>query len=191
MTLLYLGLVLFFATHLFTSYARGPRQALVGRLGDMPYKGLYSVVALVGFVLIVKGWREAGATAAIYDAPPWAYGANAILVPVSFILFTAAYLPAGKIKGLTGHPMATGLILFSLGHLLANGDQRSVVVFGSFLAYGLLDRISYRVRGDRGAEPGPVLWDIVAIAAGLTSSVIVILWLHQYIAGVSLRPALP
>jgi uncharacterized membrane protein len=187
MTLLLLGLILFFGSHLFTSFARGPRAALVRLLGEKPYKGLYSLVSLVGFVLIVLGWRTAS-VATVYVPPPWGLEAAHVLTVLAFILLTAAYIPTGRLAALTGHPMITGTGLFAGGHLLANGDLRSVLVFGSFLAYAILDRLSYRLRGDRGRSGGHWRWDLVAVAAGLLGSYLVVHHLHPYLAGVALHP---
>lgn len=187
MILIYLGLGIFLATHLFTGYARGMREALIGRIGEVPYKGLYSVVALLGFVLLVMGWKAAEPEI-VYTPPAWGTYAAYGLMVVTFVLFTAAYLPAGRIKSAAGHPMALGVILGSLAHLLANGDSRSVTVFGAFLAYGIVDRVSYRLRGDSGASGTSVSGDVGAVAGGLVGAFVMVHFLHQYVAGVALAP---
>ena len=150
--------------------------------------GLYSVIGLVGFVLIVRGWKAVGAGDPLYSTGDWALPAAYGLMVTSFILFTAAYTPAGRIKSAVGHPMVLGLILFSAGHLLVNSDPRSVIVFGSFLAYGLLDRVAVSMRGERGTQGTSVAGDAAAIGAGLVSAFIVVHFLHPYIAGVALEP---
>lgn len=188
MPLLYLGLAIFMVPHLFTGFARGTRQMLVQRLGEGPYKGVYSVVSLVGFILIILGWRE-GSTEAVYAPPGWGPGAALVLMVLSFILFSAAYLPAGRIKSFVGHPMVVGTILFALAHLLTNGDLRSVVLFGAFLAYGILDRIAVKVRGDTGPRGTSLVGDLGAVIGGLFGSYLVVHHLHRYIAGVGLDPA--
>ncbi|MEM0928937.1 MAG: NnrU family protein [Pseudomonadota bacterium] len=186
--LLTTGLVIFIATHLFTAYARGPRAALVARLGDGPYKGLYSLVSLAGFVLLVMGWKRT-VPEAVYTPPDWGVQLAYPLMVVTFILFTAAYLPAGRIKSLAGHPMSVGTILGSLAHLLVNGDSRSVTVFGSFFLWGVADRFSYRLRGDSGASGRSMVGDLGAIVGGLISSSIVVHYLHRHLSGVPLDPA--
>lgn len=188
MALLYLGLTLFIGAHLFTGYARGTRQALIGKLGEGGYKGIYALISLVGFVLIIVGWRGAS-TAPVYAPPPWGTGAAVILMAASFILFSAVYLPAGRIKSAVGHPMVVGTILFSVAHLLANGDLRSVALFGAFLGWSLLDRLAVKLRGDLGPKGTSVLGDVGAVALGLTGGVLVAHHLHRYVAGVPLDPA--
>ncbi|MEE4211615.1 MAG: NnrU family protein [Parvularcula sp.] len=187
MSLFVCGLALFFGSHLFTSFARGPREALIGRLGEKPYKGLYSVVSLVGFVLIVLGW-PAASTEPVFTPPTFGPEAAVLLTVPAFILLTAAYLPTGKLKAWTGHPMITGTGFFAAGHLFANGDLRSVLLFGGFLVYALLDRLSYKLRGDRGAKGGKVAWDLAAVIGGLVGAYLVIHHLHPYLAGVALDP---
>ncbi|MEO1657317.1 MAG: NnrU family protein [Pseudomonadota bacterium] len=186
--MLIFGLTLFIATHLFTAYARGPRAALVARLGDGPYKGLYSLVSLAGFVILVMGWKRTAAEA-VYTPPEWGAMVATPLLVFTFILFTASYLPAGRIKSLAGHPMSLGTILGSFAHLLVNGDSRSVTVFGAFFVWGLADRFSYRLRGDSGASGTSLIGDLGAIIGGLISSWVTVRFLHLYLSGVPLDPA--
>ncbi|GGY44866.1 NnrU family protein [Parvularcula lutaonensis] len=188
MTALYLGLAIFMGTHLFTGFARGTRQALIEQIGEMSYKGLYSVISLIGFVLIIMGWRQASMEP-VYTPPEWGPGAAVILMVLSFILFSAAYLPAGRIKSFVGHPMVVGTILFGLAHLLANGDVRSVVLFGAFFSYGILDRIAVAMRGETGPKGTSLVGDLGALGLGLLGSYLVIHHLHRYLAGVALDPA--
>jgi len=182
-----LGLVLFIGTHLFTGFARGPREALIGKVGELPYKSLYAALSLVGIVLIVIGWRSSPPTSMLYTPPTWGYWSAYILVPVSFALVNSAYLPAGRIASAAGHPMILGTILFSLGHLLANGDSRSVTVFGAFFAYGVLARLAYKLRGDTGPKGTSLVGDGAALVSALIGSALFVHLLHPYFAGVSLR----
>ncbi|NNU15509.1 NnrU family protein [Parvularcula sp. ZS-1/3] len=188
MAILYTGLAIFIGVHLFTGFARGPRAALIGKLGDGGYKGIYSLVSLAGFILIIIGWRQ-GSTDPVYTPPEWGPGAAVILMALSFILFTAAYLPAGRIKSFVGHPMVVGTILFAAAHLLTNGDLRSGVLFGALLGWSLLDRIAVKMRGDLGPKGSSLVGDGLSIAAGLFSTYLVAHHLHRYIAGVGLDPA--
>lgn len=188
MAVLITGLTIFIGVHLFTGFARGSREALISKLGDGGYKGIYSLVSLLGFILIIVGWRQ-GSTAPVYSPPEWGPGAAVILMALSFILFTAAYLPAGRIKSFVGHPMVVGTILFALAHLLTNGDLRSTVLFGAVLGWSILDRIAVKRRGDLGPEGSSLLGDGLSIAAGLFGTYLVAHHLHQYVAGVGLDPA--
>src|SRR6478752_7280144 len=147
MTLLILGV------HAFTM-ARGPRARLRERLGEGPYKALYSLVALVGIVLIAVGfgrYRAAGYIP-VWDPPLWTRHLALLLVWFAFVAFAAAYLP-GRIKRILKHPMLTAVKVWAFAHLLANGDLGSILLFGSFLVWAVLARISAK-RRDVAAEHG-------------------------------------
>lgn len=180
-----LGLLIFFGAHLFTAFARGARASLIAKLGEGPYKGLYSLVSLAGFVLIIIGWRTADA-GLLYVAPGWARHITYALVLIAFILLAAAYLPAGRIAAAAKHPMLAGVKIWALAHLLVNGEIRSVILFGAFLAYAAIDRIAVKKRGETGRAAGPVSNDIIALAIGAVAFAAVAFWGHRYIAGVAL-----
>ncbi|MEM9839169.1 MAG: NnrU family protein [Pseudomonadota bacterium] len=187
MTLIYLGLALFLGTHLFSAYAPSARAAVVGKIGEGPFKGLYSLASLGGFVLLVLGWRST-VPEIIYTPPAWGLYAAYALMTVSFILFATSYLPAGRIKSLAGHPMVLGTAVAGLAHLLVNGDSRSVTVFGAFLVYGVVARVSYHLRGDKGASGTSLLGDGAAVLGGLFGGFLVVHHLHHYLSGVRLAP---
>lgn len=186
MTIFILGLIIFFGAHLFTAFARGARAGLVSALGEGPYKGLYSLVALVGFVLIVIGWRSAD-TSVLYVGPYWLVHVTYMLVLIALILLAAAYLPKGKIAHWVKHPMLTAVKTWAFAHLLVNGDVRSVMLFGSFLAFAVIDRIVVKKRGELGPPAGPVVNDILAIIVGAGAWAAIFFYLHRYIAGVPLH----
>lgn len=180
------GLVIFFGTHLYTALARAPRAALVKKLGAGPYKGFYSLVSIAGFALIIIGWR--GADASILYVPPEGGRHIAYLLTLfAFILLAAAYTPKGKIAAGVKHPMLAGVKAWAFAHLLVNGEVRSVILFGAFLVYGVIDRIAVKRRGDDGPAPGPWRNDAVAVVAGVAAWAAVYFYLHPYIAGVALR----
>lgn len=186
MALFVLGLIVFFLPHLYTAFARDARAAMVGRLGEGPYKGLYSLVSLAGLALLVYGWGPAG------DAfPTPIYVTNFALVHVVYllmfvalVLLVAAYLPAGRIAAGVKHPMLAGVKTWAFAHLLVNGDVRSLLLFGSFLAYGVVDRIAVKRRGAPTREAGPWTNDLAAVAVGVVAWVAIVLFLHPHIAGV-------
>lgn len=182
----YLGLAIFFATHALTGFARGPRAQLVQRLGANGYKGLYSLVSLAGFALIVIGWSAAPA-AALYTPPSLLRHVTFLLMLLAFIALASAYLPAGRIKAALKHPMLVGVKLWAFGHLLANGEIRSVLLFGAFLAYAVADRIAVKRRGEPTPVAGPAVNDAIAVAIGVAAWMGVYFFAHPYIAGVALR----
>ena len=179
------GLVLFFGTHYFTTFARGPRAALIGRLGEMPYKGLYALISLAGFILIVLGWSGADATV-LYTTPLWLRPVTHGLMLVALVLIVAAYLPAGKVAAGVKHPMLAAVKIWAFAHLLVNGEVRSILLFGAFLAYAVIDRIAVKKRGDNGRPAGPARNDLVALIVGTAVYAAIFFYLHRYIAGVAL-----
>ena len=185
MLILVLGLVIFFGIHSVRIAAGDFRDAQVAA-GERRWKGLYSLVSIAGFVLIVWGWRLYRPEAPeIYEPPSWGRHLAALLVLLAFISFAASFLPAGSIKQRLKHPMLAGIMLWSVGHLLANGDLASILVFGAFLAYAIVDRIAVIPRGD----PAPVVVqarsDLIAAGVGIVAFAVFGLWLHGWLFGVS------
>ena len=169
MTLLVVGLVLFFAVHLIPSFAPF-RAALVGRLGEKPYRGLFSAVSLASLALIVWGFSRAPFEP-IYAPPLWGRHAAMTVVPIALVLFAAANMPT-HIRALLRHPMLIGLLLWALAHLLANGDLRSIVLFGGFALFAVVETAS---AVGRGKAPPPdqtprFAMDAAAVAGGLVVS---------------------
>jgi uncharacterized membrane protein len=183
MTILVLGLVLFLGAHAFTRL-RGPRDALEARLGAGPFKGVYSLLSLLGFVLIIVGYGQYRAAGMI---PMWQppmglrYLSWALMTPV-FVLLIAVYVP-GQIKATVGHPMLAAVKLWALAHLLVNGDLGSILLFGGFLAWAVFARVRLG-KGERVAAPW-ILGDTIAVVAGLAAWAATLFWLHQALIGVS------
>jgi uncharacterized membrane protein len=192
-TLLVLGLVIFLGTHSF-SMARGPRAALVARIGEGPYKGLYSLVSLIGIVLVAIGYGQyrADGYIPVWEPPVWTRHLALLLVLVAFICFVAAYLP-GRIKARLKHPMLAGVKIWALAHLIANGDLGSILLFGSFLAWAVLARISAKrrdVAAQHGGTAAPAGWrnDILAVVIGVAVYLAFVFWLHPWLIGVPVLP---
>lgn len=180
-----LGLIIFFATHMWTAAARGPREKLVATLGAAGYRGLYSIAAAAGFALIIIGWRSAD-TSALYSPPSWARHITYFLMLLSLIAITAAYLPKGRIAAALKHPMLAGVKLWALAHLLVNGEVRSVLLFGAFLAYGIFDRVAVKRRGAPVAAGESLVNDVVVVIVGAALWAGIFFYAHRYIAGVAL-----
>lgn len=185
MTLLIVGLAIFFSAHLFTALARDTRGRLVSRLGEQAYRGLFSLVALAGLVTIVLGWRSADPTI-VYAPPAWLRHVTLGLMPFAVILFVASLTPAGRIAAAVKHPMLTGIKIWALAHLLSNGEIRSLLLFGSFLAFAVIDRIAVKRRNTPVRAAGPVRNDLIAVVVGLAFYAVIYLWAHPWIAGVRL-----
>jgi uncharacterized membrane protein len=187
MTLLILGLALFLGIHTFTTM-RGARAAVIGRLGEGGYKGLYSLLAAVGLVLIVIGfgrYRSSGYIQ-VWDPPrSFFHPISLFLLWFAFVSLTAAYAPTGRIKSLLRHPMLVGIKAWALSHLLVNGDLGSMLLFGGLLAWAVYDRIAVKRRGDPGAPAaGWSLNDLLVVLIG-TGAYIAMFWLHDSLIGVT------
>jgi uncharacterized membrane protein len=188
MGILILGLVLFLGIHT-VSTLRTTRAAVIGRLGEGPYKGLYSLVSAVGLVLIVWGfsrYRSAGYIQ-VWD-PPFAifHPIALVLLWFAFVALASAYAPPSKIKATLRHPMLVAVKVWALSHLLVNGDLGSMLLFGALLAWAIYDRIAVKRRGDQGA-PSVARFgrnDAIVIAIG-TVAYFVVLWLHESLIGVA------
>jgi uncharacterized membrane protein len=190
MTLLILGLALFLGAHLFT-ILRQPRAAAIGRLGEGGYKAAYSVVSVIGLVLIAYGFGvyRAGGWISVWNPPVWTrHLALLVNLPV-FILLAVGRRP-GWLKSVTKHPMLLAVKLWATAHLLANGDLGSMLLFGGFLAWAVLARISAKRRPEEiaalaaVARPAFGRRDVIAIVAGLALYVAMALWLHPLLIGV-------
>lgn len=186
------GLVIFFGTHFFSAYrSREPGKDIREKMGHGPYMGLYSLVSLAGFALIVWGYGAARPAPVLYVPPSWFAHINLVLMLFAMVFLAAAYMPTGHIKKAVKHPMLLAVKVWATGHLLANGELNSVLLFGSFLAYGVLDRIAVKKRGDNG--PGPdvkanVMGDVGAVVVGLGAYAVIAHWLHPILFGVSAVP---
>ena len=193
MLYLILGLVIFLGVHSVEIFSPTFRADTVARIGEKPYKGIYSLLSIVGFVLIVWGYGLARQEPILVYAPPvWMRHITLLLMVPVFILFLAAYLP-GRIKAALKHPMLVSVKLWAFAHLLANGMLADVLLFGSFLAWAVADRISVKRRAVVRPVPGPPpskYNDAIAVVGGLALYVIFVLWAHAKLIGVSPLPAM-
>jgi uncharacterized membrane protein len=164
-----LGLVVFLGAHVFVTM-RDHRAAVVARIGEWPYRGLFSLVSIIGIVLIGYGfaaYRAAGPIMVWYP-PGWTRHIVVALMWPASIMVAAAYIP-GNIKRVLKHPMLVGVKTWSFAHLCANGDLGGIILFGSVLAWAVFDRITLKRRKDAGAPPIPIGGtknDIIAIVVG-------------------------
>ncbi|WP_111496904.1 NnrU family protein [Marinobacter bohaiensis] len=186
MGVLILGLVLFLGVHSLSIVASGGRDRLVARLGEQPFKGLYSLASLVGLILIIWGYGLARQEPVVVYLPPaWLrHLALLLLLPV-FPLLLATYLP-GRIQRAAKHPTLIAVKLWALAHLLANGMLADVVLFGAFLAWAVAERISLKRRTPRAvpALPASPRNDLIAVVGGLLVYGAFVVWLHRVLIGV-------
>lgn len=188
MLILVIGLIVFLGAHSVRIVASDWRQRQIARLGEARWKGLHSLVSIVGLVLVVWGYGLARATPVeLWSPPPWTRHVASLFTLVSFVLLAAAYVPRTRIKAAIGHPMVAGVKLWAFAHLISNGRLADVVLFGAFLAWAVLDFRAARVR-DRSAwhkpHPGLLANDAVAVVVGAAAWAVFALYLHQVLIGV-------
>lgn len=175
MSILLLGLVIFIGVHLVPSLP-SLRDRLRDRLGSGAYRGVFSLVSLLGFVLIVLGMGRAPFVP-LWNPPPWAPRVAVLVMPLALTLLVAAFFPT-NLKRITPHPMLWGVTVWAAVHLLANGDLASLLLFGSFGAFALFDIWSANRRGaELSTTPVPFWRDLIVIAVG---AVVYMGFLHSH-----------
>jgi uncharacterized membrane protein len=189
MIFLVLGLILFLGSHSVRIFADDWRTARVKAMGLNPYKGLYSLIAIAGFVLLIYGYGQARMyPVQLYDPPLWTRHLAGLLTLPAFVLLAAAYVPGNRIKAAVGHPMVLGVKVWAFAHLIANGTLAGVLLFGSILVWAILDFRSAR-RRDRIAVTkvplGNIGRDLVTVGAGVAAWAAFAFWLHAAWIGVA------
>lgn len=192
MTLLIVGLVLFLGVHSVRIFADSWRSRMVARLGEKGWKGLYSLVSIAGFVLLIYGFGLARQQAVLLYVPPlWLRHLNALFTLIAFVLVAAAYVPRNHFKAKLGHPMLAGVKTWALGHLLATGMLHDVVLFGAFLLWAVVDFVVSR-RRDRASgtvyPAGTLGGDAVAVVVGVVAWAVFAFVLHARLIGVNPMP---
>ncbi len=189
MTILVLGLVIFLGLHSIRIVSEGGRERAIARLGEGPWKGIYSLISTIGFVLIVWGFARAR-----YDAPQlWtpltgARHITMLLMLIALILLAGFLFKRSHIAVITHHPMLWAVLLWSVGHLFANGSAADVLLFGAFLVWSAADLATSYARDRRNGivYPAPELGATAgAIVVGLVVYGLLIGGLHLWLFGVS------
>jgi uncharacterized membrane protein len=187
MLILILGIIIFLGTHTLTTL-RETRAGLIAQLGAGTYKGLYSLGSFIGFVLIVWGFGRYRAEdwIQVWTPPAGMRHLTILLMWFAFVALAAMSPKPSRIKGWLRHPMLVGIKIWALAHLLVNGDLGGMLLFGSFLAWAVYDRIAVKRRGDFGAPRVDAFTraDAIALIAGTVAYVAMIL-LHPWLIGVS------
>ena len=190
MLVLIIGLIVFLGIHVVPTVP-ATRNRLYEHFGEGGYKALFSAVSLVGFVLIVWGVglsRGSSANPQLWYPPVWTKHIAFALMPFAFILLVAAYVPS-HIRDRAKHPMLAAVKIWALAHLIANGDLAGIILFASFLAYGVYDRISVKKRGalgPLGRRHGGAIADVAVVFIGLALYGFFLVWGHKWLIGVPL-----
>jgi len=190
---LVLGLLIFFLVHLAPTQV-DLKRGLIERFGLLGYKAIFSALSLVGLVLIVVGYGKlqvmAGKNPEIWTPPVWTRHLTFLFMIPAMVLLVAAYVPS-RIRTIVKHPMLAAIKFWAAGHLLANGDLASILLFGSFLAYAVYDRISVKQRVVmQPSAPSNAGWfnDALVVAGGLALYVFMLTIGHARLIGVPLLP---
>ncbi len=164
-----IGLVIFLGAHVFVTM-RGERAKLVAKIGEWPYRGVFSLVSILGIVLIAYGfasYRAAGMVM-LWNPPAWTRHIVVALMWPASIMVAAAYI-RGNIARVLKHPLLVAVKTWAFAHLCANGDLGGIILFASVLAWAVYDRITLKRRADPGAPPIPTGGgknDLIAIIVG-------------------------
>ncbi len=185
MTLLCIGLALFLGVHL-VPVLTPLRNALYERHGEKRYKGMFSAAAGLGLVLIVVGFAVAPAEPRVFDPWPEARKLAASTVTLSLILIAAANMK-GYLRAWLKHPMLLGTIIWATVHLLANGELRTTLMFGGFLAWAVIDLVSAIARGAVKRFTPSVRFDLMAVVGGIVISLLIATF-HRWLFGVAVVP---
>lgn len=191
MAILVLGLVLFLGVHSTRIVAEGWRSATIARVGERPWKAVYALLSIAGFVLTVWGYGLARQQPVVlWPQPPVATRHIAsLLTLLAFVLLVAAYVPGNQIKAWVHHPMVAGVKVWAFAHLLSNNTLADLLLFGSFLAWAIVDFISAR-RRDRASgkvyPAGSIARTIITLVVGVVAWAAFAFWAHG--AWIGVRP---
>jgi len=188
MLLLMLGLILFLGMHSARLFAADERASFIAAKGPLAWKGLYALVSIVGFVLIIYGYGQARMSPTwLWISPVWTRHLAALLTIPAFILIVATYIPGSCIKARVGHPMLLGVKFWALAHLIANGSLADLLLFGGFLAWAtalfVVSRKRDRAAGVSYGKGKPVM-DAVVVVVGLVAWAAFAFYLHGAWIGV-------
>jgi len=191
MSLLILGLVIFLGVHSVRVFAEDWRTRTRARLGENAFKGLYSLLSVAGFVLIIYGYSAARQQPiALWSAPPVAFRHVASLLTLfAFVLLVATYVPGNSIKARLHHPMVLAVKVWAFSHLIVNNTLADLLLFGGFLLWAVLNFRAARAR-DRAAgtvyAPGRMAPTLVSVVVGIAAWAGFAFWAHG--AWIGVRP---
>jgi len=187
MIFLILGVLIWSGVHLLPSLGVQTRGAWIERIGEGPYKGLFTLSLVGAIALMVVGWRSA-APVGVYAPPAWGMTLANLTMFVSLVSFIGSNVPT-NLKRIVRHPQLTGVAIWGFGHLLANGDVRSLVLFGGIGVWAIVAMVSINRRDGawQKPEPLPLAAEVKLLVAGIVAYA-VLAFAHPYISGVSPFP---
>jgi uncharacterized membrane protein len=185
MLTLVLGLILFLGVHSVPIFAPAGRASVIARHGEGAYKALFSITSAIGLIILVIGYGLARQDPVVlWEPPTFTRHISALLMIFVFPLLFAAYMP-GRIKAAVKHPMLAAVKIWAFAHLIANGTLADLILFGAFLAWAVVDRISVKRRSTAPAVVvGSTRNDVLAVVLGLAVYLLFTFYLHEWLIGV-------
>jgi len=184
MTKLVAGVLLWALTHLVPALLPGLRTRLVSRLGENAYKGIFALLTVLAIYLIISGWKMT-VPEFVYLPPVWGRHVTVLLVLIAFILFFAPY-PPNNIRRLLRHPQLTGVAVWGVGHLFANGEGRSIVLFAGMAAWAVIEMVLINRREGAWSRPDAVpLKNDMFLVVGAAAVYAGVAAAHQWLFGFS------
>ena len=181
------GIVVFAGAHLFSMLLPDQRNALKARMGEGPYKGIYSLVSLAGLALMIWGFwsltSDLATSSVVYEPAPRARHVTMLLVLLGFISLSGFH-GKGYVKQWLRNPFSIGIVLWSVGHLLANGMLHDVLLFGTFLVLAVMDIVLSMARGKRPGHEPQIRSDMTAVVSGVVLYAVFLFGVHPYIFNV-------
>lgn len=178
------GLAIFFGAHLYSAFRSRGEASIEARIGRLPYRGAYAVVSFLGLALLIHGYADLRGAVPVWDPPLWTRHLALTLMAPAIVLFVAAECPTGKIKATLKHPMLVGVKIWAISHLAANGDAASIILFGAFLAFAVIDRIMVKRREAPPMPPATAKGDIIAVVVGAGLYLAIVFYGHEWLIGV-------
>jgi uncharacterized membrane protein len=188
MSLLIIGLIIFLGSHSCRIFAEPWRNHMIDRLGEVKWKGLYTIISLVGFIIMVIGYGQARQdTLVLWQPNPFLISIALALNLIAFIFLASSSPSNNAIRLKLKHPMILGVKVWALAHLLSNGTSVNLILFGAFLIWAVLDFRSARKRPALMPQQAEISTKatVIAIASGVILWTVFVFGLHQYLIGVS------
>ncbi len=185
MLLMITGLAVWSYLHFMPALAGAYRARLISSWGENQYKAVFSLLLVASILAIIFGWRST-VPVLVYAPPEWGSSVAKLLIFIAFILFAAASVKT-NIKRLVRHPQLSGMVIWSIAHLLANGDSRSMVLFGALGLWAVAEKILINRRDGIWVKPAPATIKSELLVAVIGTVMFVVFFLlHPYLSGVTL-----
>ncbi|MGG6463557.1 NnrU family protein [Solilutibacter silvestris] len=180
-----IGLLGFLGLHSVRIVAPGWREARIAAMGEKAWKGIYSLLAIVFFVLMIWGYGQMRQHPVLVWQPPMALRhVGMLLVVIAFVLIVAAYVPNNAIRARLGHPMILGVKTWAFAHLLMSGWLHSMLLFGAFLLWAIIGFSDMRKRPREAVGKSSAGMTLVTVIVGIAFATVFAMFLHGMLIGV-------